>query len=190
MELFYLFFAVIVFQRLAELIIARRNEKWMKRNGAVEFGQDHYGMVVSMHLLFFVSFLFEVVIFRNTLSTYWIWLLPVFLITQFVRMWALSSLGKYWNTKIIVLPNANVVRKGPYRYIKHPNYVIVTLELIVIPLMFEAYITAAVFTVLNIAMLSIRIPAEEQALKTLTEYEGAFGNCNRFVPEMLKKYDS
>lgn len=184
MKLFYLFFTVIVLQRLAELMIAKRNEKWMKQQGAIEFGKDHYGIMVSMHLLFFVSFMFEVLIFRNTLSPLWIWLLPVFLITQFGRMWALTSLGKYWNTKIIVLPNANVVRKGPYRFIKHPNYAIVTLELLVIPLLFQAYITAAVFTVLNIAMLSIRIPAEEHALKTLTKYEGTFKKCNRFVPKM------
>jgi len=101
----------------------------------------------------------------------------------------MSSLGKYWNTKIIVLPHAQVVRRGPYRYIKHPNYFVVTIEFVVIPLLFEAYFTACLFTILNGLILSIRIPEEEKALKTLTEYEGTFQNCKRFIPRLLNKCD-
>jgi methyltransferase len=188
--IFYLVLAIIIIQRLAELRIARSNELWMKSKGALEFGQKHYKLMVMMHTLFFVALLAEVIVLKRGLSPYWPALLILFLVTQGVRVWALSSLGRFWNTKIIVLPNANIVRKGPYRFIKHPNYVIVTIELIVIPLLFQAYITAGVFTLLNAAMLYIRIPAEEKALKQLTEYDTTFKDCNRFVPELLKKYDS
>ena len=190
MLIFYLVLAIIIIQRLSELRIARSNEIWMKSKGALEFGHKHYRLMVMMHTLFFVALLAEVIVLKRGLSPYWPALLILFLVTQGVRVWALSSLGRFWNTKIIVLPNANIVRKGPYRFIKHPNYVIVTIELIVIPLLFQAYITAGVFTLLNAAMLSIRIPAEEKALKQLTEYDTTFKDCNRFVPELLKKYDS
>lgn len=95
----------------------------------------------------------------------------MFLLVQAGRIWALTSLGEFWNTKIIVLPEARPIKRGPYRYLKHPNYVIVSIELLVIPLLFHAYMTAVIFTILNGYLLSIRIPAEEQALAQLTEYK-------------------
>ena len=88
------------------------------------------------------------------------------------RIWCLASLGKFWNTKIIILPGADVVRKGPYKWIRHPNYLIVTTELLVLPLLFGAYFTAIIFAFLNVWMLSVRIPAEEKALKEATNYRG------------------
>ncbi|KON87299.1 hypothetical protein AF332_11005 [Sporosarcina globispora] len=171
---FIIFIAVIILQRAAELAVARSNEKWMKGRGAVEFGQRHYPWIVAVHASFFVCFLLEVTIFEKDLSPFWPILLILFFLTQAGRVWALFSLGKYWNTKIIVMPGAKVVRRGPYRFIKHPNYAIVTAEFLVLPLIFQAYITAAVFTLLNIMVLSVRIPAEEKALKELTEYDEAF----------------
>jgi methyltransferase len=186
MWMFYAFFLFIVGQRLVELFIARRNEKWMKGQGALEFGKEHYRYIVCMHSLFFLSLLMEVFLLGNQLSPFWKVLFLIFITTQIIRIWALTSLGKYWNTKIIVLPNANIIRRGPYRFIKHPNYIIVAIELVVIPLLFDAYITAALFTLLNILVLSIRIPAEEKALKQLTEYEIDFDRCNRFIPKLLK----
>ncbi|WNS73964.1 isoprenylcysteine carboxylmethyltransferase family protein [Bacillus sp. DTU_2020_1000418_1_SI_GHA_SEK_038] len=171
---FTIFIAVIIIQRIAELSIAKKNERFMKSQGALEFGQLHYPFIVAVHSLFFVSYIMEVSLFGSELSSYWPILLPLFLLTQAGRIWALKSLGPYWNTKIIVLPNARIIRKGPYRYIKHPNYVIVAAEFLIIPLMFEAYLTTALFTILNIIILAIRIPAEENALKKLTAYEQAF----------------
>ncbi|MDP4083503.1 MAG: isoprenylcysteine carboxylmethyltransferase family protein [Bacillota bacterium] len=187
---FLVFISCITFQRMIELIIASHNEKWMKNQGAIEFGKQHYHYIVSMHLLFFISFIGEKVIFNHGLTAWWPIFLIIFLMTQMMRIWALHSLGRYWNTKIIVLPNTNVVRNGPYRFIKHPNYLIVSMEIILIPLFFKAYITATLFTLLNIWILSIRIPEEENALKNFTEYEGTFQNCNRFLPKLLNKYDS
>jgi methyltransferase len=187
---FFLFISVLIIQRLLELGIARRNEKWMKERGAIEFGMKHYQFIVLMHSLFFVVFIFEKVTFSRELSSFWPLLAAVFVCAQLIRVWAISSLGTFWNTKIIVLPNVEVVRKGPYRFIKHPNYLVVSIELLVVPLMFGAYVTACLFTLLNVIMLSIRIPAEEKALRELTEYEGSFEKCNRFLPKLLNKYDN
>ncbi len=188
--LFFLFFTFVTFQRGVELFVARKNEKWMKDQGALEFGSNHYQYMVAMHALFFVFFLIEKITLNRDVSQIWPLLLSIFVLTQIMRFWVISSLGKYWNTKIIVLPNVNVVRQGPYRFIKHPNYVVVTIELIVVPLLFGAYFTAILFTILNLLILSVRIPAEEKALKELTEYEGSFRSCNRFFPKLLNKYDN
>lgn len=187
---FIIFIGFIILQRLTELVVAKRNEEWMKSKGAIEFGKEHYPAMVLIHASFFIVFIFEVIYFNKSLSLYWPILLALFLITQAMRIWALTSLGKFWNTKIIILPGADVVKKGPYKIIKHPNYLIVALELIVIPLMYNAYITLATFTLLNIVILSIRIPAEERALRELTKYESEFGNHGRFVPNLLNKCDN
>lgn len=188
--MFSIFMSVVILQRLLELAIARKNEKWMKTQGALEFGSLHYQFMVLMHILFFFVLIFEKIIFQREHYPLWPLLMAAFIFAQLVRIWALASLGRYWNTKIIVLPNVKVVRKGPYSYIKHPNYLVVSIELLVVPLLFGAYITAGLFTVLNLIMLSIRIPAEEKALKELTEYEGTFYGCNRFLPKLLNKYDN
>lgn len=185
--MFYVLFAVIAIQRMVELVIAKRNEKWMKEKGAREYGQRHYKLMVSIHLLFFLSLLAEEVFFKRPLSDYWIVLFCLFLITQAGRVWVIASLGKYWNTKIIVLPQAEVVAKGPYKFIKHPNYFIVTVELIVIPLMFNAYWTLFIFALLNQFILSVRIPLEEKALKETTNYQAVHQGKKRFLPVMKKE---
>lgn len=184
---FYLFFILIIFQRLAELIIAKRNERNMKQNGAIEFGKGHYPIIVIIHSLFFVGFFFEVVFFKQELSPIWPFMLTLFLFTQAGRLWVLFSLGAFWNTKILVLPQAPTVKKGPYRFIKHPNYLIVTLEFLIIPLLFQAYVTAVIFSVLNAFVLAaVRIPAEERALKLLTSYEEAYETVSRNEKDVKK----
>ncbi|MEK5037548.1 isoprenylcysteine carboxyl methyltransferase family protein [Sporosarcina sp. FSL K6-3457] len=172
--MFFIIMSIVVLQRLIELFVARRNEKWMRSQGAFEAGAAHYPIMVTMHIAFFVSFLLEVVVLGRTLSPIWIVLLGIFLLTQAARIWCLLSLGKFWNTKIIILPGAAVVRRGPYRWIRHPNYLIVTIELLVLPLLFGAYFTAILYSLLNIWMLSVRIPAEEKALKEVTNYRETF----------------
>jgi methyltransferase len=181
---FYLFMVFIILQRLTELVIARRNERWMIAKGAVEFGASHYPIMVLLHSAFILTVIFEVSYFHRELSRFWFLLLVGFVFTQAMRVWALRSLGPYWNTKIIVLPGAEVVKKGPYKYIKHPNYVIVSLEIILIPLIFSAYTTAALFTILNILILSIRIPAEEKALAEWTSYDTELEGNRRFLPDL------
>jgi methyltransferase len=167
---FCILLAILIFQRIAELLIAKSNEKWMKKRGAKEYGRDHYLYIVWMHIGFFISLIGEVLLAGRPLSPYWPLLLMLFLIVQIGRIWVMMSMGRFWNTKIIVLPGAKVIRKGPFKYMKHPNYAIVTLELLIIPLLFQAYATAIVFFILNQALLKARIPIEEKALKENTDF--------------------
>lgn len=172
--LFSIMLAIVIIQRLVELFIAKRNEKWMRSQGAFEVGATHYPIMVAMHSTFFLSMLLEVIVLDRSFSPLWFPLLVGFLLAQIGRIWCLRSLGKFWNTKIIILPGADVVQKGPYRFIRHPNYVIVSIELLILPLIFNAYFTAILFSILNAWMLSVRIPAEEKALKEATDYSERF----------------
>lgn len=173
--------AVIIIQRIVEVAVAKRNERWMKGNGGVEVGESHYPWMVAMHVAFFISLFVEVTLTGVTFTIYsFIPLLFVF-VAQIVRIWALLSLGRYWNTKIIVLPEAPVVEKGPYRFLRHPNYMVVITEIAFIPLLFQAYWTALVFSVLNAWMLVVRIRTEEEALYGETEdYRERFKGKKRF----------
>jgi len=164
----------VILQRIVELFIARRNENWMLSKGAYEVGAKHYPFMVAIHVSFFVSLILEVMLFEKGLSTFWWYFFILFVGLQLMRIWVITTLGKYWNTKIIVLPGANVVKKGPFLLIRHPNYVVVTSEIIVIPLLFDAYFTAVVFTLLNALILYIRIPIEEAALRDVTDYKEVF----------------
>jgi len=184
--LFTIFISFIIFQRVVELLLAKSNEKWMLKQGAIEFGKRHYRMIVILHFMFMICFSMEKLLLNLGLSTLWPAIFGVFILAQVLRIWIIASLGRCWNTKIIVLPQFPVIRKGPYRFLRHPNYVVVSLEIIVIPLLFSAYFTAIMFTVLNSLVLMIRIPAEEKALKALTAYEGIFQDCHRFVPKFVK----
>ena len=172
--IFAILIILIAIQRLVELYIAKQNEKQLKAAGAVEYGESHYRWMVLMHLSFFIVLIIEVVVLERNMSGLWpIWL-TLFLIAQSGRIWAIRSLGKHWNTKIIVVPDADVVIKGPYKYFKHPNYIIVATEILVISLLFNAYYTAIIFSLLNVWMMTVRIPLEEKALKEHTEYSTVF----------------
>lgn len=168
--LFAIIFTIICIQRLVELRIARENERYMKNRGAIEFGQSHYPFIVMLHGLFLSSLGIEYILKDAPLSPFWIILLGFFLLLQIGRIWSIKSLGHFWNTKIIVLPNTTLVKKGPYKWLSHPNYIIVALEIAVIPLIFQAYFTTIVFSALNIMMMFVRIPAEEAALKSENDY--------------------
>ena len=140
----------------------------------MEFGAAHYPWIVLLHTCFFTVLTLEVVTLHRELSSLWILWLTLFVLAQLGRMWVIQTLGSHWNTKIIVLPNSKVIVKGPYKYVKHPNYVIVATEILVISLLFNAFITAIIFSLLNAWMMRIRIPLEERALKEHTEYVSAF----------------
>ncbi|MEO4053600.1 isoprenylcysteine carboxylmethyltransferase family protein [Solibacillus sp. CAU 1738] len=172
--LFLLIISVVIMQRLVEIFIARNNEKRMRSQGAYEVGASHYPYMIAMHSSFFLILILEVSINKMELSQLFLVLLLLFAFVQALRIWCLSSLGRFWNTKIIILPNAKVVKKGPYTIMRHPNYTIVSLEIILLPVMFQAYFTAIIFTLLNIAMLSVRIPIEERALREATNYNSVF----------------
>lgn len=172
--IFSLIISLVVIQRLVELVIAKRNERQLKNRGAIEFGTEHYPWMVLLHFGFFTFLIMEVVGLKRDLSSIWYLWLTLFAIAQMGRVWVISSLGEYWNTKIVVLPNAEVIAKGPYKYIKHPNYVIVATEILVLSLLFNAFFTAIIFSLLNAWMMWVRIHVEEQALKEHTEYAYIF----------------
>ncbi|MEZ0480894.1 isoprenylcysteine carboxyl methyltransferase family protein [Planococcus sp. SSTMD024] len=168
MPIFYTILLIIVLQRIFELFYARRNEKKMKQKGALEFGAGHYKWIVLLHVLFFVALLVEVHQLNGTFGIAWPLFLFLFIMAQIVRIWALKSLGPYWNTKIIVLPGAEKIALGPYRFLPHPNYLVVAIEILALPLIFGAWRTALIFTVANaLLLIFVRIPAEEQALEML-----------------------
>lgn len=168
MTFFFFLVGFVILQRLLEVAYARSNERIMKKKGAIEAGAAHYKWIVLLHILFFVSLGMEVFYIGGDLGNAWSLFLLIFIFAQILRVWALASLGKFWNTKILVLPGAEKVKSGPYRWIPHPNYIVVALEIASLPLIFDAWRTALVFTIANaLLLLCVRIPAEEKALEQL-----------------------
>jgi methyltransferase len=160
---------LIIVQRLLELRLAKRNLQWALEHGGKEHSPEHYPIMVAIHTGWFVSILIEGVARGAEVSSLWPLWVGLVLIAQVARYWIISSLGRYWNTRIVIVPNAKLVRSGPYKFLKHPNYVVVALEIFVVPMIFGAWITAVVFSALNAwLLLSIRIPAEERALRTVS----------------------
>lgn len=172
--MFTIVIALIITQRLIELVIAKKNERWILAQGGYEVGASHYPLMVLMHSAFFVALILEVTFLDRSRTFLWMLFLVLFLMAQLGRFWCLYSLGRFWNTKIMVLPNIAVVKEGPYRLFKHPNYIIVAIELLALPLLFNAYFTAIIFTLLNLWILSIRVPIEENALNEATNYNTIF----------------
>ena len=157
----------MLIQRLIEIRISKKNEKWLRSEGAIEHGKKHYKFIVILHILFFISMIVEYNSSdrSNELNTINYLFLVFFFILQISRIWVLRTLGKYWNTRILRIPGSQLIKAGPYKYFKHPNYIIVVCEIFTIPMIFNLFLTAIVFTILNAVMLSIRIRSENNALK-------------------------
>ena len=162
--IFIIFYIFLIFQRQIVLFVAKRNEQIVRKEGAVEYDREGYKYIVLLHAGFFISLLAENILLNGHLNSYSNILFGVFIFTQLLRYWAITSLGKYWNTRILVVPGLNLVKKGPYKFLRHPNYIAVIIEIAVIPLIFSCYITAIVFSVLNLVTLRRRIAIEEKAL--------------------------
>jgi len=142
---------------------------WARMRGAVESGAGHYPAFFLLHGGWFIGWVAETWFRGPTLAPWWPMWLAVLAGAEGLRYWAISTLGPRWNTRILVLPGAPLVSDGPYRFMRHPNYIAVALELLSVPLIFGAWITAAAASVLNAALLiGIRIPAEERALSSVT----------------------
>ena len=168
MQVFWPIYIFLIVQRLVELAIAKRHAVSAFADGGYEVGQKHYKWMVSLHVLFFIGLLVESL--SNSLATgVWfdLWF-GIFVAAQLGRYWVIGTLGRYWNTRIIIIPGMRPVMSGPYRFFRHPNYVIVVIELIAIPLMFDAYITALLASLLNAAVLRVRIRAENATLAAVT----------------------
>lgn len=164
MQFFIFFIILVIIQRFIELVIARLNEKKLKSLGAVEYDSGGYLVIVVMHICFFLCLITEKVILDPPDNKYLLIFLSVFVLAQFLRYWAIKSLGEFWNTRIIIMEGAPLIKKGPYKYLSHPNYVAVITEIAVIPLMFSCYITAFVFTLINSVVLYRRIKIESALL--------------------------
>jgi methyltransferase len=182
--LFAAVMAVLLVERGIEVILAKRNRRWILKRGGKEFGGWHYPLIVGMHILFGCSLVWEWSTGPRTPSKFWPIGLIVLVLAQLARGWAMASLGRFWNTRIIVLPGFEPISKGPYRFVRHPNYVVVAMEILVLPLMFRAWITAGVFTLLNTVLLGIRIREEEAALTWAAG--GGIKTPPRFIPHFFR----
>jgi methyltransferase len=153
--------ALVTLQRLGELVIARRNTERLLARGAIEVGAGHYPLVVSLHAAWLIALW---VLGRNQDVNFV--LLAIFVLLQGIRLWVLATLGSRWTTRIIILPGEPLITSGPYRYFSHPNYAVVVAEIAVLPLALHLPSVAIVFTLLNAAVLTIRIRAETRALSS------------------------
>ena len=162
---FSCWFAGVVLQRLLELRLARRNAALLKRLGGAEVPGDAYGRIVALHVAFLACLLGEFAARRPAFETWTLLPLGLFLLLQAARVWCIRTLGIYWNTRLVVLPGMKLVREGPYKWFKHPNYVIVTLEMLVLPLAFGCFYAAALFPPINAVLLRRRVAVEEEALR-------------------------
>ncbi|MEV0284954.1 MULTISPECIES: isoprenylcysteine carboxyl methyltransferase family protein [unclassified Kribbella] len=160
----YVVLVVLVgFERVAELVVSLRNARWSFAQGGVESGRGHYPFMVVLHTGLLVGCLVEAA-YRPFIPWLGWTMFAVVLLSQGLRWWCIAVLGKQWNTRVIVVPGLQLVARGPYRWMRHPNYVAVVAEGIALPLVHTAWVTAVVFTVLNIPLLAVRIRTEEAAL--------------------------
>ena len=159
MTLSVIVLALVTLQRGLELVLARRNTARLKAQGAVEVGAAHYPLIVALHAAWLVGL--WLLAWNQPVNLGW---LGLFVVLQAARVWVIGSLGGRWTTRIIILPGAPLVRRGPYRFLNHPNYVVVASEILVLPLAFGLLIFGLVFSVLNAGVLFIRIRTEQIAL--------------------------
>jgi methyltransferase len=180
---YWLVLAAVGLERLYELRLSNANAAWAFSQGAVETGQRHYRFMTVMHTAFLIGCAVEPLVFARAVS------LPVAAVflglaasSQVLRYWAISTLGPRWNTRVIVIPNASPVTHGPYRYLRHPNYVAVIVELFALPMIVGSVFTAVSFSLTNAVLLWVRIRAEEAAMGT--PYQSAFSSRSRFLPRL------
>ncbi|MEO3861540.1 isoprenylcysteine carboxyl methyltransferase family protein [Acrocarpospora sp. B8E8] len=156
-------------ERLAELVVARRNERWSRERGAVVSGQGHYPWMVALHTGLLAGCLIEVAAADRPFLPWLGWpMLALVVAAQGLRWWCIATLGPQWNTRVIVVPGMPLVTGGPYRWMRHPNYVAVAVEGAALPLTHTAWVTALIFTVANAVLMVVRIRCEEAALRLAT----------------------
>ena len=154
--------ALVTLQRLGELWLSARNTRRLLARGAHEVGAAHYPLIVALHAAWLAALWWLAP--TRPIDAFW---LAMFLLLEVARIWVVASLGPRWTTRIIILPGERLVRRGPYRFVDHPNYMVVAGEIAVLPLVFGLWWVALVFTLLNAAVLFVRIRAESQALRSL-----------------------
>ena len=166
-----LLLVLLVIERSFELRHSERNRAAALAAGGQEYGESHYRLLVGLHVLWFAAWPCEALWYGPTLSQAWpAWLL-LFVVARGLRRWAITSLGPSWSTRVLIVPGNQRVHDGPYRYMGHPNYLAVSLELAAVPLLFGAWTTTVLASLLNaLLLLGIRIPVENRALKQLEEH--------------------
>ena len=159
---------LVALERVAELVVSQRNAAWSLGRGGRETGQGHYPFMVVLHTGLLVAMLVEAYARRPDVPGALAWsMLTLVVVAQALRWWCITTLGRRWNTRVIVVPGLAPVTSGPYRFFSHPNYVAVVVEGLTLPLVHGAWVTALVFTVLNAALLRVRLRVEDEALATL-----------------------
>jgi methyltransferase len=159
----FILLTLVVLQRLAELVVAHRNTKLLMHAGATEIGAAHYPLIVSVHAAWLLALFAWVALVAQPLSTAW---LLVYIALQVFRLWVMLTLGRFWTTRIIVPREMPLIRRGPYRFLRHPNYVVVGFEIAVLPLVIGAWPLAIIFSLLNAAILKVRITAENRSFES------------------------
>jgi methyltransferase len=161
---------VVGAERLAELVVSKRNLRWSRERGGIETGLGHYPAMVTLHTALLAGCLVEVWLLDRPFIPVLGWTMFALLIAaQALRWWCIATLGHQWNTRIVIIPGARRVTAGPYRFLTHPNYLAVVIEGIALPLVHTAWITALVFTTLNAVLLRVRIRSESLALSGLRQ---------------------
>jgi methyltransferase len=163
--MYYLLILAVGIERLVELVVAQRNARWSFAQGGKEFGRGHYPVMVVLHTALLVGCVVETWALHRPFLPWLGWpMVAVLVLSQGLRWWCISTLGKRWNTRVIILPEAPLVQGGPYRFFHHPNYVAVVAEGFALPLVHTAWLTALCFTVANAMLLTVRIRVENSAL--------------------------
>lgn len=159
---------IVAIERIIELVISKRNLRWSFAQGGIEFGRSHYKYMVALHVFLLGGSLMEVWLFKPTLTPTLSWIMFFLaMASQALRWWCISSLGKRWNTLVVIIPGIPLSKAGPYRFLKHPNYVAVIVEGFALPMVGFAWRTAVIFSFLNVVVLTARIRIENAALATL-----------------------
>lgn len=164
---FVALFALTAAERLVEVRVSLRNAAWSFARGGVEHGRGHYPAMVVLHTAFLAAAPLEVLLLGRAAPAAWPVLLALALGCQALRWWCIHTLGPRWNTRVIIVPGLPRVTAGPYRFLSHPNYVVVAAEGVVLPLVHGAWLSALAFTALNALLLRVRLRVEESALRTL-----------------------
>ncbi|HXT51528.1 MAG TPA: isoprenylcysteine carboxylmethyltransferase family protein [Thermoanaerobaculia bacterium] len=163
--LFLLLIAAVAIERLVELVISRRHERALRARGAVESGGGHYPLMVAVHAALLAGAAAEVLLLDRPFLPRLGWpMLALVAATMTLRYWVIATLGERWTTRVLVLPNAPLVAGGPYRWLRHPNYLAVAVEVFALPLVHTAWLTALVCGAANLAVLALRIRVENAAL--------------------------
>ncbi|MFE9790406.1 isoprenylcysteine carboxyl methyltransferase family protein [Streptomyces goshikiensis] len=167
LSLYLLLLGLVAAERIAELAVARRNARWSLARGAREYGRGHYPAMVALHTALLVGCAVEPWAAGRPFVPVLGWsALALAALAQGLRWWCITTLGPRWNTRVLVVPGLPLVAGGPYRLLRHPNYVAVVVEGAALPLVHSAWLTAAAFTALNAALLTVRICCEDTALTT------------------------